>query len=252
MSKIHSYMLAAFLSCLAGNAFAQDDLILLRNGNEIASKVVKVDSKQVTYKENERDWHELHQDLKDVYMIRFEKRGNIYITADGKRVTGESDKWLKGADRIYLVSGKEIQAYDLRVGEDEITYALPSGSGLFKLAFKKKADGIFSLSPSEVFLIKYADGSKDIINDLSIREEPAKEEVDTLVSELKENERQVTFHNVKAGETLATIAKRYGVTAKELIEWNDLPKYTKATARLQSGTQLMIYVEPAKENGHDE
>lgn len=236
--KQERQLLVAALCCLAGNIAAQDDLIIMRNGYEMPVKVIQVDSRLVTYKEREKDEHTLSQDLRDVYMIRYEKRGNIYITDDCKRITGENDKWDKEADRIYLVEGKEIQAYNLSVRPDRISYTLES-------KIKKKGTAWFSLDPLDVFMIKYADGTKDIITDISRKEEPVAEEEPT-VSEVKDNERQVVFHSVKKGETLNAIAKRYAVTTKELIEWNDLPKTTKASARLQSGTQLMLYVKPAK------
>jgi len=236
-------LLTAALCCLAGSMAAQDDLIVLRDGSELAVKVIQVDGRLVTYKERAKAKRELYQDLRDVYMIRYEKRGNIYITDDGKRITGENEKWDKSADRIYLVEGREIQAYNLSVRADRITYSLGSGKGLFK----KKSSTYMSqsVSPQDVFMIKYADGTKDIITDITRKEEPAEEE--QTVAEAQENERQVVFHNVKKGETLKSIAQRYDVSAKEIIEWNDLPKNTKPTARLQSGTQLMIYVEPTAE-----
>lgn len=230
------------LSLLPITLSAQNDLIILRNGNEIPSKVIQVDAKSITYKESAKAKRELHQDLCDVYMIRYEKRGNIYITDEGKRITGENNKWEKGADRIYLVTGKEIQAFNLNVGVNEITYSLGIGKG----PFRKKNSRYFSqsLSPQEVFMIKYADGTKDILTDIRRKTEPSGEENETSITEVDENERQVVFHNVKKGETLNTIAKRYDVTVKEIIDWNDLPKTAKATTRLQSGTQLMVYVKP--------
>lgn len=232
-------MISAILLCASLPSVAQNDLIVLRNGTEIPSKVMYVDTKYVTYKENLRNKNETKQDLKEVYMIRFERRGNIYITEDCKRVTGENEKWEKNADRIYLVEGKEIQVTSLTVAEDEITYT-PLGEKR-----TRGRGGQFGLTPSDVFMIKYSDGTKDIFTDLSVKEEPKAEEEPT-VSEVKETERQVVFHNVKKGDTLSTIAKRYGVTANDLAEWNDLPKTVKTNTRLRVGAQLMIYVEPAQ------
>ncbi|MCC8112789.1 MAG: LysM peptidoglycan-binding domain-containing protein [Bacteroidales bacterium] len=54
--------------------------------------------------------------------------------------------------------------------------------------------------------------------------------------------RELKFHHVAKGETLQTIATRYGVTPSEIIEWNDLPQRTKVNAMLPEDTQLVIYV----------
>lgn len=235
-------ILSAMLMCATNYVVAQNDLIVLRDGTEIASKVMQISVKEVSYKEKANDKQSQQIDLKDVYMVRFEKRGNIYITEDCKRITGENDKWNKDADRIYLTKGKEIQAFNLNVKENTITYTLTQkGKGK-----KSNMIEVETISPAEVFMIKYSDGTKDIINDIQAqKEEEAKPETQT--SPVKENEKKVIFHSVKKGETLASIAQRYAVTVAEIIEWNDLSKNTKANTRLQNGTQLMVYVKPSND-----
>lgn len=235
-----------FMLLLVANvAMAQEDLILMRDGSELLAKVIQVDDKLVTYKENEKkNRRELYLDLKNVYMIRFKQRGNIYITAEGKRITGENDKWDKDADRIYLVAGREIQAYSLQIFEDRVVYSENKPS-------KKSAAIKSSISRDEVFMIKYKDGTRDILTNIQTmakeKEQPQEEEEEVAEEGEGKEELQVVFHNVKRGETLNAIAKRYGVGVKDIITWNDLPKKITANSRLQSDMQLMIYVKPSKQ-----
>lgn len=244
--KIKAILLGIVL--MHGNvaAFSQDDVIILRDGTEMPAKIIQVDSKKVTYREDDSKRSPLkYKILGDVYMVRFEKRGNVYITADGKRITGENEKWDKSTNRIYLVSGREILANSLKVTEDQILYTEKTQS---KSVFKKVESQQFSVKRSEVFMIAYSDGTRDIITDLSPKWKTSQEMVDETAEtakqpESKEDEKQVIFHNVKKGDTLAAIAKRYGVEAGDIIGWNDLPKNTKPAARLRPEMQLMIYVE---------
>lgn len=61
---------------------------------------------------------------------------------------------------------------------------------------------------------------------------------------------KTVYHSVKRGETLAEVARRYGVTSSELKKWNKLrsSKITKGR-RLAIRTQVRVRnAEPAKEN----
>lgn len=98
-------------------------------------------------------------------------------------------------------------------------------------------------------MIRYNDGTKDIITDITTPKpkiEEVAEVVEDTVSAIKENELKVVFHNVKRSQTMAMIAKQYKVSVNDIITWNDLPKATKKTTKLKQGTQLMIYVKPTK------
>lgn len=222
-------------------AAAQEDLMIFRDGSEKRAKVIQVADKRITYKLSEKKkTQEMYANPKDVYMIHFKERGNVYITPEGKRITGENRKNDKDADLIYLIKGKEIQAYNLQVLEYIITY-------LDERPKKKHFIPSNSISKDEVFMIKYKDGTKDMITDISngqndtevnTNEEPKQEE------QVKENELQVVFHNVKKNETLTIISKRYGLKIADIKEWNDLPEKMKPNTRLQAGMQLMLYVKP--------
>lgn len=167
--------------------------------------------------------------VKDVYMLFYEKRGNVYINKDGQRVSGEVQKLDKSADIIYLLEGAEIPAWDIRIENENVKFQ--------KEKTKKKAfSSLGSVSVSDVFMIVYSDGSKDILNDFREPEpepEPVKEEPKEVL--------KVVYHKVAKGETLATVAEKYGVTPEEIQEWNELSKSFKPASRLPINKELIIY-----------
>ena len=53
-----------------------------------------------------------------------------------------------------------------------------------------------------------------------------------------------SYHKVRSGDTLYSIAKRYDVTIKELADWNDL----KAKSGVKTGIKLIVYKEDTRSN----
>ncbi len=254
MMKRHLVYFNLFLCSLAGPAMsaqvATSDIIMFKTGETLNAHVVQVSKNEITYKLSNKKNEPLQTvDLTDAYMIKFAKRGNVYITPEGKRITGENQKIDRHADVIYLVKGGEIQAYNLQIGEDKIVYQTS------KKAEKGRVPQQQVLAPFQVFMIIYSDGTRDLITDLTqpdplryayvVPEEFKQPEVAPEVA--AEPEQQVVFHSVKRGESLGDIATRYNVTVENLKEWNDLPKQLKAHAKLQSDMQLMIYVQPVEQ-----
>lgn len=241
-----SFLTIIFSIYISAQATAQEDLIIFRDGSEKSVKVIQVADKRITYKSSEKkNAQEMYADPRDIYMIHFKERGNVYITPEGKRVTGENQKTDKDADIIYLVDGKEIQAYNLQVLENIITYQEEKPK-------KKHYSPLKTSNKDEVFMIKYKDGTKDMMTDISNgRHGTEEKEHEDIVPEkqTKENEMQVIFHNVKKNETLAIISKRYNLKMADIIEWNDLPQNIKPNTRLQTGMQLMLYVKPETDGG---
>lgn len=235
--------------CCALSVTAKD-LVMLRNGLEMQVYVVQVGNDRLVYKVSDDDDATMEfVDVKDVYMIFYEKRGIVYITQEGKRVSEDAmvTELLINDDapsNVYLKKGKIYPAYNLQILEDEIVFDRVVAMKQ-KFFSKKKEMAKITLSKDEVFLIKYKDGTKDIINEFAPKEEP-KVEIEVELQEPEkptEDVQQVIFHNVKSGDTLAKLAKRYNVTVEEIKEWNDLPEKLKSTARLQNDMQLMLYVE---------
>lgn len=229
-------------------SFAQKDLIILKNGREVNVSVVQVNDRHVVYRlTSKKNDPELSMDNSDVYMIHFAKRGNVYINSDGRRITGENHQLPKDADIIYLVEGKEIPAYDVKVYDSYVTY-------LNKKHTNKKVVPVAEvIQRNQIFLIKYTDGTIDLINDLSLtsgsNKASASAEATSVQSEqleTAENEMLVVFHNVKKGDTLASIAERYDVAVEDIITWNELSAKIKPNAKLQTDMQLMLYVRPSE------
>ncbi len=239
------------------------DFVMLRNGDEIPIAVVRVSDSELVYinlsryiydKGGKSDRNILEQaadtmKLSDVYMIKYEKRGNLYINTEGKRISGEFAKIQKDATLIYLVNGGEIQAYNTMIANDVITYQAEKPKGKNVLSFLKKSDDnnltqeLITLPFSEVFLIKYPDGSKDIITDLVNykKEQEVKEEVEEAPIETPAA-LKVVYHTVEYGETLIKICEQYGVSPDDIINWNNLPSNVKPKSRLRKGLELMMYV----------
>lgn len=221
---------------------AQNDLVILRDGNELKVNIIQIDNDGISYNYDKKSPSSQRIDLKDIYMMHFDKRGNIYINSEGKRVTGENQKIGKGQDIIYLVSGKEIPCYEVQVFPNKVTYLLSKRGNTKVIPIAE----VFALE--EVFMIKYSDGIREIVTPLSKAQEKVKapEPEPEPEPEIEDNEpkMQVVFHNVKRGETLEIIAERYDVTTSDIIEWNDLPKNLRPKARLRADMQLMLYVLP--------
>lgn len=229
------------LFCCVLNVTAKD-VITLRNGLEKEVYVVQVGNDKIVYKESKgKKATEQFLNLEDVYMIFYGKRGIVYITQDGKRVSEDAESLktiARASSWVYLVKGKIYPANDIRISENEIEFKRLRGKEFSSMIFNK----------SDVFLIKYSDGTKDIITEFK----PKEEEQPKMVVEQKpevqpeepvEDVQQVIFHNVKSGDTLAKLAKRYNVTVEDIKEWNELPAKLKSTARLQTDMQLMLYVD---------
>lgn len=249
MKRIYVLMLLSGLACSVLHAQgSKADKIIFRDGQVMDAYITQVSKEQIQYRLSSSKDDALQSiDITDAYMIKFTKRGNVYITPEGKRITGENQKIDRDADVIYLVSGAEIQAYNLQISEDKITYMTA------KKAHKGRLPQQQVLAPFQVFMICYHDGTRDIITDLtmpdplrdgytSVENVPAEEPAPPA-----EPEKQVVFHSVKRGEPLSAIGERYNVSIEDIKEWNDLPGNLKGNAKLQVGTQLMIYVDNVAE-----
>lgn len=217
------------------------DMILLTNGDELPGKVEKISNNEVTLdiskiKKSTVDKEIIH--VRDIYMIKYKDRGNVYFLSDGRRNTGENQQLAKDADVIYLLSGMEIPAWNTKMEYGVVKYDNDKNK-------KKSKERIVNLN--QIFMIKYADGSREVINDLSaLRKEEYKKKAaaaknkQSQKSDSDEPKYKVVFHTVKAGETLKTIATIYAVTPAQIREWNELNSSITEATKLKAGTQLMI------------
>ncbi|MCD8302007.1 MAG: LysM peptidoglycan-binding domain-containing protein [Prevotellaceae bacterium] len=237
------YLLTALLTVATSSLCFATDHIIFRNGQEGDVKLYQISDDEIIFAHaKDKTGSRRSIPIKDVYMIYIEKQGNVYITPEGKRVTGEAQRIEpKKSDVIYLVKGAEIAAENIRITEDDIHYFPKTKKGSMWSGKTYISD--VSLSKSDVFMIKYKTGMTDIITPIDIIEEP----VDTTAEEEEKIEYLVIFYSVLKGETLETIAEKFNVTTAEILEWNDLPANSNTKAILTTGFHLMIY-QPKQSN----
>ncbi len=213
------------------------DHIIFRSGQECDVKLFQVNNEKIvfSYLGNEHERHAVS--LKEVYMIYIEKQGNVYISPDGQRLSGEKVRVNpKKYNVIYLIKGSEIPANEIKINEDVISYTYTDkGSVIGKANFWGRKTVESTLNKADVFFIRYKSGMVDIINPLDSRREPQANDQTQKV------EYSIVYHKVAKGETIEMIASKYDVTIQNVIDRNELPATTTPTTRLKAGKELMIY-----------
>ena len=216
-----------------------DDIILLKNGDELSGKVSKISDKEVTVSVKSGGLFKQSSELRaipteEIYMIKTDKRGTTFFI-NGKRVIKESVKPDKSADYIYLVEGGEIPAWQLSLENGIISFQKDK-------THKRAMSNIGAYSVDKIFMVRYNDGSKDIFTDLYSVMAVA-EETDKA---LDNTQLKVVFHDVLKGETLGSIARQYGVEVEQIKQWNELPGQYNPGTSLKAGSQLILKVKIAK------
>ena len=238
---IKRFVLGAALALVGLTSFESDaqDFVILANGEEIECKLNSVSDESIQIAITRRSGLKKHTmtetyPLNEVYMIKGGKRGTTFIV-DGKRIIKPSSDIPKDANIIYLLEGGEIPAWNITLG----------ANGVVSYKKEKKTFEDQHLLASQIFMIKYADDSKDIFNSpLAVAQK--KEEAESKPEPESKPELKVVFHTVKKGETLAGIAKRYDVTVDDIKEWNELGGALSDQYRPKANTQLMIQAKMAK------
>lgn len=150
MKQIITFILLITFSQIA---FADDDIMITRDGEEREVKIDRITAKEVIFtdlKKKKRGKQSLPTNF--VYLIKTDKRGNIFFDEEGNQITRPKKKIDKKDEVVYMTSCDEVVAYQLSILKDVITY---------KEADKKKAP-IVTKRKSEVFMIRHGDGSKDL------------------------------------------------------------------------------------------
>lgn len=153
------------------------DMMLLRNGDEIQCKVEIISNGTVSFQENGvRSQLPTNQ----LYMIKYEKRGNAFFNPEGEsnyNSESSSVKLSKKDIAIYLCDGGEVIASEVKVSNEIVDYRASNKktwnaiTGFLPI---KKSGDWNSLPKEKVFLIRYFDGSREVINDLQKLEEQAR------------------------------------------------------------------------------
>mgnify|MGYP006872987708 CR=1 FL=1 len=204
------------VSFVITEAFAQD-LFIFRDGSEREAKVLMVTNDNTVIQIGKRQEFLPNSSL---YMIKYEKRGNVFFTDEGKHFSGEGNgKIPSSADAIYLLEGGEVVAYNVLINGGNVTYANS----------KKKGSPVQEVSSDAVFLIKYHDGTKDIINDFeSVRRKAAEAQAE---KQRMEEARLAAIRNQYPKNAVITTKRGIGIKASILMENDEYVTYKKTTLK---------------------
>ena len=137
--------------------------IIYRDGRVKRVKIVQTNNDKTLYTEwGNKHAAEEYVENTAVFMLKFKSRGNVVFDSRGERIltTSASVKIPKDAIVIYFKDGREVPVYNLTMDERTVSYRLEK---------KAKSRQMFS-AKSEVFMICYPDGTRDILTDLITEE----------------------------------------------------------------------------------
>lgn len=167
MRRFHFYTVLIFAWAYNIAIYAQD-AIIFRDGRVKSVKIIQTNNDKTLFKEsgNKNASEEFVENTK-VFMLKFKTRGNVVFNANGERIltTSEHTEIPKDAIVVYYKDGREVPAYNLTMDASVVS---------FKTSKKAKDRPIFS-PKSEVFMIRYPDGTRDILTNLAVAEQLQRE-----------------------------------------------------------------------------
>lgn len=169
------------ISLLTPISINAQDIIIYRDGRVKQVKIIQTNNDKTLFKE----WGDKHAaeefvDNSKVFMLKFKTRGNVVFDGKGERIltTSEPVQIPKDAIVVYYNDGREVPAYNLTMDADIICYKTtrPGKKGgllLGKKSGKQAGDNDRPVySPrTDVFMISYPDGTRDILTNLAVEEE---------------------------------------------------------------------------------
>ena len=218
---------------MAINAYAQD-AIIYRDGRVKEVKIIQTNNDKTLFKEaGNKHATEEYVDNKQVFMLKFKTRGNVVFNANGERILATSERIQipKDAIVVYYKDGREVPAYNLTMDANVVS---------FKPSKKAKNRPIYS-AKSEVFMIRYPDGTRDILTNLAVEEQRQRER-EAEEARLKAQREAVVADSIKqatveaaASETnpkKATIITKKGMRMKVWVcsETNSMVSYKKTNS----------------------
>lgn len=196
------------------------DVIIFRDGRVKSVKIIQTNNDKTLFKEsgNKKASEEYVENTK-VFMLKFKTRGNVVFNANGERIltTSEHIEIPKDAIVVYYKDGREIPAYNLTMDASTVS---------FKTSKKNKNRPIYS-PKSEVFMIHYPDGTRDILTNLAVEEQQQQQEREAEEARLKAQREAEVADSIKA----AVIEEAASTTS---------PK--KATIVTKKGIRMKIWV----------
>lgn len=192
------------------------DAIIYRDGRVKSVKIIQTNNDKTLFREsdNKKAPEEYVENTK-VFMLKFKTRGNVVFNSNGERIlaTSEPTQIPKDAVVVYYKDGREVPAYNLTMDANVVS---------FKTDKKTKDRPVFSPKP-DVFMIRYPDGTRDILTNLAVEEQRQRER-ETEEARLKEQREAEAADSIKAAATeeaasatnpkKATIVTKKGVRMK--------------------------------------
>lgn len=203
----------ATLQCIA------QDAIIFRDGRVKSVKIIQTNNDKTLFKESDnKNASEEYVENTKVFMLKFKTRGNVVFNANGERIlaTSEHTEIPKDAIVVYYKDGREVPAYNLTMDASVVS---------FKTNKKAKDRPIFS-PKSEVFMIRYPDGTRDILTNLAVAEQ-------------QQRERKAEEARLKA-QREAEVADSIKAAAIEEAASATNPK--KATIVTKKGVRMKVWV----------
>lgn len=201
---------------MAINASAQD-AIIYRDGRVKSVKIIQTNNDKTLFKEsdNKKATEEYVENTK-VFMLKFKTRGNVVFNSHGERIltTSEHTQIPKDAIVVYYKDGREVPAYNLTMDANVVS---------FKTSKKGKDSPIVS-PKAEVFMIRYPDGTRDILTNLAVEEQQQREEEEARLKAQKEAE---------IADSIKTATAETAASAK---------KTRKATIVTKKGLRMKVWI----------
>ena len=198
--------------------YAQD-AIIYRDGRVKEVKIIQTNNDKTLFKEaGNKHAAEEYVDNKQVFMLKFKTRGNVVFNANGERIltTSERIQIPKDAIVVYYKDGREVPAYNLTMDANVVS---------FKPNKKAKYRPIYS-AKSEVFMIRYPDGTRDILTNLAVEEQ-------------RQREREAEEARLKAQREAVVADSIKQVTVEAAVSATN-PK--KATIITKKGMRMKVWV----------
>lgn len=218
MRRFHFYTVLIFAWAYNIAIHAQD-AIIFRDGRVKSVKIIQTNNDKTLFKESgNKNASEEYVENTKVFMLKFKTRGNVVFNANGERIltTSEHTEIPKDAIVVYYKDGREVPAYNLTMDASVVS---------FKTSKKAKDRPIFS-PKSEVFMIRYPDGTRDILTNLA-------------VAELQQREREAEEARLKAQREVE-VADSIKAAAIEEAASATNPK--KATIVTKKGVRMKVWV----------
>ena len=213
------FFISILLLGLANTAVNAQDAIIYRDGRVKSVKIIQTNNDKTLFKESgNKNASEEYVENTKVFMLKFKTRGNVVFNANGERIltTSEHTEIPKDAIVVYYKDGREVPAYNLTMDASVVS---------FKTSKKAKDRPIFS-PKSEVFMIRYPDGTRDILTNLAVAEQ-------------QQREREAEEARLKALRE-AEIADSIKAAAIEEAASSTNPK--KATIVTKKGVRMKVWV----------